>query len=124
MTFARRRENAEEIDQRIGRWTAEHTPEEVVQILQESGVPAGVVQNAEELARDPQLGARDFFINLDHPILGKTISDRSPIRFEDSSKVDGKAAPLLGEDNRYVYIELLGLTEEEFSSYLEMGIIH
>jgi hypothetical protein len=29
----------------------------------------------------------------------------------------------LGEDNRYVYRELLGFTEEELSSYVEKGII-
>jgi len=34
-----------------------------------------------------------------------------------------KAAPLLGEDNRYVYMELLGLTEGELASYIEKGII-
>jgi hypothetical protein len=34
-----------------------------------------------------------------------------------------KRAPLLGEDNGYVYLELLGLTEVEFRSYIERGII-
>jgi hypothetical protein len=29
----------------------------------------------------------------------------------------------LGEHNRYVFIDLLGLTEEEFSSYIEQGVI-
>ena len=107
----------------MSQWTTTHTPEEVVQILQEGGIPAAVVQNAEEVARDPQLRARDFFIRLNHPVLGQTISDRSPIRFEDASQDDWKAAPLLGEDNRYVYMELLGFTEEQFSSYLERKII-
>jgi crotonobetainyl-CoA:carnitine CoA-transferase CaiB-like acyl-CoA transferase len=122
-TLSKRRENAEELDRVMSQWTRIHTPEEVAQILQEEDIPAGVVQNAEEVARDPQLRARDFFIRLNHPILGQTISDRSPIRFEDASQDDWKAAPLLGEDNRYVYMELLGFTEEQFSSYLERKII-
>jgi len=95
----------------------------VVDLLQKAGVPAGVVQNAEDLAKDPQLKARDFFIHLEHPTLGRTTSDRSPIRFEEDLKVGWKAAPLLGEDNRYVFIELLGLSEGEFSSLIEKGII-
>jgi benzylsuccinate CoA-transferase BbsF subunit len=82
-----------------------------------------VIQNAEDLSRDPQLVARDFFVQLQHPVLGKTISDRSPIRFEEDSTVDWKAAPQLGADNRYVFLELLGLTENELSSYTEKGII-
>ena len=122
-TLLKRKENTEELDALLNQWSVQHTPEQVVGLLQKAGVPAGVVQNAEDLARDPQLVSRDFFIRLKHPILGSTISDRSPIRFEDDLTVGWKAAPLLGEDNQYVFIELLGLTEGEFSSLIEKGII-
>jgi len=122
-TLLKRKENAEELDPLLNQWTLQHTPEQVVSLLQEISVPAGVVQNAEDLARDPQLVARDSFIHLEHPILGNTISDRSPIRFEDDLTAGWKAAPLLGEDNRYVFIELLGITEGEFSSLIEKGIV-
>jgi benzylsuccinate CoA-transferase BbsF subunit len=122
-TLARRKENSEELDRLIGQWTAQHTPKEAVRLLQETGVPAGIVQNAEDLWKDPHLAARDFFTRLKHPVLGETISETSPIRFENGPEAGWKAAPLLGQDNRYVYRELLGLTEEEFSSYIERGII-
>jgi len=119
----KRKENAEKLDELLTQWTFQHTPEQVVSFLQEAGVPAGVVQNAEDLAKDPQLMARDFFIHLEHPILGSTVSDRSPIRFENDLTVGWKAGPLLGEDNRYVFLKLLGLAEGEFSSLIEKGII-
>lgn len=118
-----RKEHAEELDRLIEEWTARQTAERIVTLLQGAGVPSGVVQNAEDLAKDPHLMARGFFIPLEHPVLGKTLSDASPIRFKDPPAGDWKAAPLLGEDNRYVYMELLGLTGEEFSSYVERGII-
>ena len=119
----KRNEHADELDQRLGQWTEQHTPEEVVELLQKVGVPAGVVQNAEDLANDPHLKAREYFTYLEHPLLGHTMTDRSPIRFSDSSVIGWKAAPTLGEDNRYVYMELLGLTEKEYSSYIEKGVI-
>jgi len=122
-TLLKRKENAEELDELLTQWTFQHTPEQVVNLLQEGGVPAGVVQNAEDLVKDPQLMARNFFIHLEHPILGSTTSDRSPIRFEEDLTVGWKAGPLLGEDNRYVFLKLLGLTEGEFSSLIEKGII-
>jgi benzylsuccinate CoA-transferase BbsF subunit len=122
-TVAKRKENRKELDEFLAKWTAQHTAEEVVNLLQKAGIPSGVIQNAEDLSRDPQLVARDFFVQLQHPVLGKTISDRSPIRFEEDSTVDWKAAPQLGADNRYVFLELLGLTENELSSYTEKGII-
>jgi crotonobetainyl-CoA:carnitine CoA-transferase CaiB-like acyl-CoA transferase len=122
-TAARRRENRKELDDLLTKWTIQHTAEEVVTLLQEVGISAGVVQNAEDLSRDPQLMSRDFFVPVQHPVLGKTISSRSPIRFKENQTSDWKAAPLLGEDNRYVFLELLGLTESELSSYTEKGII-
>lgn len=122
-TLLKRKENSKELDELIEQWTARHTPEEIVQLLQEAGVLAGLVQNAEDLANDPHLMAREFFIPLEHPALGRTISDSSPIRFKDNPKVNWKAAPLLGEDNRYVYMELLGFKEDDLSSYIERGII-
>jgi crotonobetainyl-CoA:carnitine CoA-transferase CaiB-like acyl-CoA transferase len=122
-TAAKRKENRKELDELLAKWTTQHTAEEVVSLLQEAGVSSGVVQNAEDLSRDPQLMARNFFVQLDHPVLGKTISERSPIRFEEDSTVGWKTAPQLGEDNRYVFLELLGLTESELSSYKEKGVI-
>ncbi len=119
----KRKENKEDLDRFLEQWTLQHSPEEVVNLLQQGGVAAGVVQNAEDLANDPHLRARDFFIPLEHPVLGKIVADASPIKFKKNSRDKWKAAPLLGEDNRYVYVELLGFTEGELSSYIEKGII-
>jgi crotonobetainyl-CoA:carnitine CoA-transferase CaiB-like acyl-CoA transferase len=121
--LAKRKENKEDLDRFLEQWTLQHSPEEVVNLLQQGGVAAGVVQNAEDLANDPQLIARDVFIPLEHPMLGKTAADVSPIKFKKNPRDKWKAAPLLGEDNRYVYTELLGFTEGELSSYIEKGII-
>ncbi len=121
--LSKRKENKEDLDRFLEQWTLQHSPEEVVNLLQQGGVAAGVVQNAEDLAKDPHLMARDFFIPLEHPVLGKTVADASPIRFKKNSRHKWKAAPLLGEDNEYVYGELLGFTKEEFSSYVKRGII-
>ncbi len=122
-TLSGRVSEVEQLDELIGRWTGSRTPEEVVSLLQEAGVPAGIVENAEDLTRDPHLLARQFFIPLTHPVLGRTLTDRSPIRFGEDEAINWKASPQLGEDNRYVFKELLGLTEEEYLHYIEKGVI-
>jgi crotonobetainyl-CoA:carnitine CoA-transferase CaiB-like acyl-CoA transferase len=111
------------MDDLLTQWTIQHRAEEVVDLLQGAGIASGVVQNAQDLAEDPQLAARNFFVRLEHPVLGATVSDRFPVRFEEDLTGSWKAAPLLGEDNRYVFRELLGLTEDEFASYIEKGVI-
>jgi len=122
-TSAKRIGNRKELDELLMKWTIQHKAEEVVSLLQEAGISSGVVQNAEDLSKDPQLMARNFFVQLEHPALGKTVSDSSPVRFEEDFTVGWKAAPQLGEDNRDVFLELLGLTESELLSYTEKGVI-
>ncbi|MEA2085517.1 MAG: CoA transferase [Chloroflexota bacterium] len=114
-TLAGRLENADELDRLVGEWTREHTAGEVMALLQREGVAAGVVQDARELANDPQLKGRGFFIELDYPELGRTISDASPIRLSRTPARYRRAAPLLGQDNDYVYRKLLGMSEDEMS---------
>jgi len=118
-----RKKHKEELDGYLEAWTVRQSAESLVQRLQWAGVSAGVVQNAEDLAGDPQLLARHFFVSMNHPTLGESKTDTSPIRFLDSARGPFKAAPLLGEDNQYVYRELLGLSEEMILSYIERGII-
>jgi crotonobetainyl-CoA:carnitine CoA-transferase CaiB-like acyl-CoA transferase len=122
-TPSQRKSHKEELDRFIAGWTARRTTDEVVSLLQEAGVHAGVVQNAEDLANDPHLKARHFFVQLNHPVLGETISDASPIRFQGGSTLGWKAAPLLGEDNHSVLQELLGLSESEMSSLVTKGVV-
>ena len=119
----KREAHSTQLDELLEKWTSTQSAEEVVQRLQRVGVPAGVVQNAEDLAHDPQLLARGAFAQLKHPILGTTVTDTYPLNMEVSQKGSWKAAPLLGEDNPYVFKELLGLSEEQYSLYVKGGII-
>ncbi len=115
--------NHEVIDDMITSWAKKHATEEVVKLLQEAGVPAGVVQDAAALACDPQLIDRKFFAQLHHPLLGISLADTYPFQFPESNREDWQAAPLLGADNEYVFRELLGLTLEEIGFLKEKGAI-
>ena len=91
--------------------------------LQKVGVAADIVQNAEDLAKDPQLMANDFFTTLEHPVLGSMKTGTIPIKFDETSRSTWKASPLLGEANKYVFGELLGLSLTEIDAYVQRGII-
>ena len=122
-TSVQRIENRTALDRHIEAWTCTCSPKTVVDLLQNHGIAAGVVENAEDLAKDPCLALRNFFTELTHPFLGKTISDRTAITFPQETTDRWKAAPLLGEDNRYVFVDLLGFMEEQFLSCVARGII-
>jgi len=122
-TMSKRKIHAKELDNMLEEWTKRLSPFDLVKLLQEEDVPAGIVQNAEDIALDPHLRARDYFVGLEHSVLGMTFSDASPIRLSDKASAGWKAAPLLGEDNRYVYMELLNFSESKLTSYIEKGVI-
>ncbi len=122
-TLAQRKEHAAELDELLTQWTARHRPEEVTERLQEAGIAAGVVKDARDIAQDPQLSARNFFTEATHPVLGKTTFDSTPIRLGRTPARFRRVAPLLGQDNHYVYQELLGLSKQAVSKYIADGII-
>ncbi|MFC1864393.1 CaiB/BaiF CoA transferase family protein [Chloroflexota bacterium] len=115
--------NTDELDRLVEGWTMEHTAEEVMALLQGQGLAAGVVQTASDLANAPNLKARGFFIELEHPEPGKTIADATPIKLSDTPAKYARTAPRQGQDNDYVYGELLGLSKDEIAELIRQGII-
>jgi benzylsuccinate CoA-transferase BbsF subunit len=122
-TLASRLKNKKALDSLIEDWTKTHPAGEVMALLQAQGVAAGVVQSAADLAKDPQLKERGFFIELDHPEMGRTVSDATPVRLSDTPPRYSRPAPLPGQDNDYVYGEILGLSESEINKLKKQGVI-
>ncbi|MGD9369306.1 MAG: CoA transferase [Desulfobacteraceae bacterium] len=122
-TMSHRMAHADPLDALLEQWTSRRAAETIVADLQRAGIPCGVVQNARDLANDPHLNKREFFAEMDHPILRKMATDTSPVRFKTMDAQPLKSSPLLGQDNRHVFVDLLGLTEEEYGRYIEKGVI-
>jgi crotonobetainyl-CoA:carnitine CoA-transferase CaiB-like acyl-CoA transferase len=115
-----RLKHRDELDIHISAWTKRHTAAEVLTRLQANGVAAGVVQDAADLARDPQLRAMGFF--MDRPEIGKLV-DASPIRLSASPAEYRRSAPTQGWDNDYIYGKLLGLNKKRIAELKKKGVI-
>jgi crotonobetainyl-CoA:carnitine CoA-transferase CaiB-like acyl-CoA transferase len=113
----------EEIDRHLGEWISGKSAQEVMEILQSAGVPAGVVQRSSDLLRDRQLAHRGFFRYMDHPEMGNIpyTGHQSRIRGYDSGP--RFPAPLLGQHNESVMREILGMSDEEITEVLAAGAI-
>jgi benzylsuccinate CoA-transferase BbsF subunit len=120
---ATRRENAAVLNDLITGWTTRHSAQDVMSLLQREGVPSGVVQNARDLAADPQLRARGFFHLFNPPLAGEKLTDSSPIRLADNPAEYRRPAPVGGQDNDYVYQHLLGLSEDDVRRYRRDRVI-
>ena len=108
---AGRKANQRVIDARIGAWVAGKDVYELMKQCQEAGVPAGVVQDAVDLAeRDPQLRASGFLREIDDvaPTIGQTWADKLPLEFRGTPCDDYRRVREIGEDNDAVVRDWLG----------------
>jgi len=103
----------DEIDQQIGDWTSHHDADDLMFMLQHAGIPAGVVKGVEELIDDQHLQSRKFwqFLHRDH--VGDQPHPVAPYRSGSEPFTISEPAPTLGQHNKQVLMELLGLSATE-----------
>ena len=112
----------DDLDAHLEEWTRQYTPHQVMGLLQQAGVPAGAVQDAEDLYFDPHLRERGFIVQADDPDLGAIEYPGRPIRYSDLPS-HFRRCPEMGQDNDYVYGDLLGMAESEIRALESEGVI-
>ena len=91
--------------------------------LTEAHVPCAPVKSAREVARDPHLEARGFWVDVEHPRRGRTRVPISPIRLHTAGKAEIRMpAPTLGQHTESVLGELLGLNADELLALRQGGV--
>ena len=116
------------LDALVGAWTKPRDAYETMQALQRAGVPAGVCQTAgDRCDRDPQLAALKWLTEVTGTKIGRWPLAEVPIKMSESPAYIGgridRGAPCYGEDNEYVYGELLGMSSQEIKALADEGVI-
>jgi crotonobetainyl-CoA:carnitine CoA-transferase CaiB-like acyl-CoA transferase len=115
---------SQEIMAGIGRFIEAQTADEAYHAGQQIGLPWGLIRAPEETLDDPHLHDRGFFVEVEHPEMGRSYTyTGTPYIFSESPWRIRRRAPLLGEDNRAVYEDELGLSKEELVELYETGAI-
>lgn len=117
-TILSRKKNEDKLDALIAEWTRNFTPEQIMATMQESGIPAGVVQTGEDLLDDPQMKHRKHYRQLDHSEIGPYHCNAPAYTLSKSPCEITRPAPCVGEHNSYVYKDLLGFTDDEIAELL------
>lgn len=122
-TAAQRKTNEDSLDALITEWTTTLTAEEVTRRLQAVGVAAFPAMTNKELAEDPHLQSRDFFVEHPHPEVGPRRHAGMPWVFSDTPCQVRTPAPCLGQDTEDVMHRILGYTKEEIATLTEKGVL-
>ena len=117
--LARRRE----IDAALVAWCAGQEPFALAESLRRAGVPAYAVMRGTDLHRDPQLLARDFFIDLDHPAIGRVRVNGAVTKFSGTPAAPTHAGPTIGQHSFEVLTELLGYDEDQVAELAVAGAL-
>jgi crotonobetainyl-CoA:carnitine CoA-transferase CaiB-like acyl-CoA transferase len=81
------------------------------------------VRAAREVPADPHLRARGFFHTVDQPALGALDYPGLTIHLSDTPGAIRRHAPTLGQDNAYVFGDLLGLAPAEIAQLTADGVL-
>jgi crotonobetainyl-CoA:carnitine CoA-transferase CaiB-like acyl-CoA transferase len=115
-THAGRRAAHDALDAELAGWAASHDLDEAIERLVSHGVPAGTAYDGRITSRHPQLSARGFFEEIDHPVVGRHPVPGLPFRFGRVERWLREPAPTIGQHNREILGGLLGLSGEEIDA--------
>ena len=115
--------NQDELDEIIAGWTGSREPYSVSQELQNAGVPASPVLRGPDLLQDPHYAERGTFVEVDHPKVGPKWYPGVPWKMSVTPGRVRWPSPSLGEHNRQVYGQLLGMDEEDIAALERDGVI-
>ena len=91
--------------------------------LEKVGVPAGPINDMEQVFADPQIRHRGMRLELPHAIAGTVAQVASPIRYSNAALAYGRSAPALGEDTDEVLARLLDMDAAEIERLRKAGVV-
>jgi crotonobetainyl-CoA:carnitine CoA-transferase CaiB-like acyl-CoA transferase len=97
---------------------------EAERLLLEVDVPCTRAIPLEELADgDPQITAREMMPLVEQPFIGPMKMFGSPLKFSETPSCIRGHAPLIGEHNNHVLVDVLGFSEEQVKALYDGNVI-
>lgn len=122
-TNARRLENNDEINGIVADWIRSMPRDELLQRLDEFGVPVSPILSIKDIFEHPQYQARKNIIEVKHPRLGKIKVPGFVPKFEKTPGSIRNIAPDLGENNHEILTKLLGLSSSKIEELKSKNVI-
>jgi crotonobetainyl-CoA:carnitine CoA-transferase CaiB-like acyl-CoA transferase len=105
-------------------WSEQSDKWEVTRKLQAAGVAAFPSMNSKDLAEDPHLNERGFFVRLPHPEVGAHTHAGIPWLLTNSPNGVRTPAPLLGQDTDQVMRDVLGYSDQGIARLKEEQVLY
>jgi crotonobetainyl-CoA:carnitine CoA-transferase CaiB-like acyl-CoA transferase len=118
-----RRARAAEIDGAIAAWCKDSERDAAVDALAAAGVPAAPILDLEERNAHPQFADRGLTLQHEFEGFDPCRIYGTPWLLSETPAELTRKTPMLGENNAYVFRELLELADEEIERLTEKGVL-
>jgi len=117
-------EDVDMMQDTFGNLIKKYTKAQLYEEALKRDIPLVPVAAPGELFENAQLKDRDFWIDIEHPDLGDTITYPGPWAKTTAAPMTGwQTAPRIGEHNQDIYGHELGLTAEQMVALRQAGVI-
>ena len=118
-----RGENQQAIDAIISRWSARYAADELLEKLDDAGIPAGRIYQVKDMIDDPHFQARRALVDVVSPGLGAVTMPNVVPRLSGAPGQVRTPAPELGQHTHAVLADYLSLSETEIAALEEKGVV-
>ena len=104
-------------------WVSARTVAEIVETMSRLDVPAAPVLRPEQVVTNEQYMAREMFVDVEYPTLGKFKMPNFPVKFSESPGEVYSPAPGLGQHNKEILMSMVGHSEEQVEQLKKEGVV-
>jgi len=111
------------LQEEIEKITTQYTIKEMGEMMDRERVANSPILDIEQVVDDPHLNARGYFVEVEHPIIGKAKLPGIPFKLSETPGAVEQPSPLVGEHNEFILGKYLGITPAEVKRLKEEGAI-
>ena len=115
--------NREATDALVAAWTRTIGKMEAFAIAKQHRIPLAPVRDVDEVMRDRHMHERGMLEWIEHDEIGRIVVPTTPLRIHGADPVDTVPSPKLGQHNREIYGDWLGLSAVEIAALEQDGVI-
>ena len=99
------------------------TVNEWVSIFDAAGIPVALINTIDKLLDNPQLNARNMFLDIPHPVIGNMKITGTPINLEKTPGDISSPAPILGQHTEEILKNVLNIDDSTIAYWKKNGTL-
>jgi CoA:oxalate CoA-transferase len=112
-----------ELSKEIEEVTTQYSVKEVGEMMDRERVANSPIFNIQQVVEDPHLKERGYFVEIDHPIIGRAKLSGFPFKLSKTPGQIERTSPLVGEHNEAILGKCLGIHKDDVKKLREEGVI-